>query len=106
MFVIYYFFSVHLSDWLYWCLLALWKGETAYPSSHSGNRNGLYVSAVGFLATIQVNTQGTKTQLVCKVSDIILCWDLSVHSLLTEAVFLSELYSALQPKKQGVRVQV
>lgn len=30
------------------------------------NRDGLYLSAVGLLETIQCKAQGTKTHLVCK----------------------------------------
>lgn len=69
MFVFYNFWaqSIFLTD----CIDSSWlygkvKQAAAYPSSQSGNRNGLYVSAVGLLETIQFNTQGTKTHLVCK----------------------------------------
>lgn len=68
MFVFYYFWaqSILLTEgtdvcWLYGKV----KHQAAYPSSHSGNRDGLYVSAVGLLKPIQFKAQGTKTHLVC-----------------------------------------
>lgn len=96
---------VHLSDWVYWCLLLYGKvkHQAAYPSSHSGNRNGLYVSAVGLLETIQFKAQGTKTHLVCKD-----------HSLLRYNCTCCTHWSSVPLRalqcttawKQGVQIQV
>lgn len=69
MFVFYYFWaqSIFLTEGTHVCwLYGKVKHQAAYPSSHSGNRDGLYVSAVGLLKPIQFKAQGTKTHLVCK----------------------------------------